>query len=236
MSFAINSDIYLILLLASQICITTISSLVLAAYSGYGPFPETLVNILNLIANFSLVWHVLIQLTFTRVFSHYVLIVQKIVLDMVPLGIIAFLICAPFWSPFSHVINDLPSQTCQEGFHNPIEITYSLFKAFFNTFSFEDFYISDRIGFIFIHMVYVVMGCLLILNMIIAVFTDSVSFISGHKDMFLSLQVLAYSERNAEFLGYLPFFKKQMTRKMPKIYKVINEHIFLECTYIMSEN
>ncbi len=230
---AVHYTFHIFMFFISTVGMTILSGLVLAAYCNLGPFPATVVNVIHVMSSTSLMWCFIANLQNNASVGHYILIVQKMTMDLVIFVFVFLPLWIPFMAPFSYIINDYSSNTCQDGFQDPVQIAYTLLKALFNSVNFKEYVIDDQIGLIITHTLYIVTGCMLLIHLIIAMFSDSVAYISRYKHIYITLQNILAITRFDQNIFRQSLFANYISKQQERHYTISEKSIYLECTYAM---
>lgn len=219
---------YLIMSLISSIGLVILSSMVIARYCGIGPVPQSPVHICLTLTMVSQVWSMMSFMQTTDHFGYYVIIVQRMIMDLLSFLLIFVLLWFPFLGPFTTIIQSVPDQGCQAGFESIHEIGYSLIKALFHSINFDEFIITDKLGLIVTHVLYMLICSMLLINLIIAIFSDSVANIVQHKDVFTVIQKICLVSQTS-----LPspssLISNYLWGNTKKYFRVENDKVYLIC-------
>ncbi len=215
----------------SKFGIIILSCLVLANESGLGPYNKTFINITNAITSIALSSTLLLDLQMFDFFSHFVMIFLKMMHDSLSFVLVTCIITTAFIFPFSYLANNFHESLCVEQFSGIIVSTYTLINAMFNVVNFSNVGIKDDIGLFIVHLSFIFLIVMLLLNLLIAIFSDAVSFVSKHKDIYWTVnRILLISRREASAGWVLKWVSRN------KQFIIEDDKIFVECLHVMDND
>lgn len=189
-------------------CIILSCMIITKCIFGY-TFNPTIIQILIVHTNVTLAWDVMASLRLNKTVGHYILIVQRAFIKIIPLVSILTNFLFSFIFPFVYLVNDLPNYQCFAAFSSVNDVIYTLEKAIFNSIDFTEFKITDKLGLLVTHGSFLVIACIIILNIFIAIVSDVFSVISQHKHIFLSVSSIIFVKQNYLFFyGWTPWKRK----------------------------
>ncbi len=205
----------------------TLSILVILRYCGYGSFNASFVNIVHIMTSLCIVWALLVSLQMFESIGHYILMIQTIIVDAIPFYLLGMIIASAFLSSFMYIMNNLEDVQCSLYFSSLIETLYSLHKIMFGLVNLENYDVKYRLGLVVTHSLYIITTNMFLINIFIAIFTDTVALISKHKHIFLSVNNLILIYQN-NILFYNVKAKKGT-------FIFLSDRIYIQCTDIINE-
>ena len=160
------------------------------------------------------------QLRFLAFLSHYITISQMMIDECIPLLFLGFFLSMMFAIPVSYLVNNIAHAQCHHTFSDLANMSYLLIKTIFNMVSFDVFPSHDYVSLYINHSLFVIIFGIMYLNMVIAVFSDSVTFVSKHKDIYDSCfdTILVYSNSPQIWNSIVGHLWKYKEGKRQKIY------------------
>ena len=139
-------------------------------------------------AIYGFVWSVVYFLQILPVIGHYAMAVQRMLMDFVNFSILFLLFFVSYSVGFFHLLNktrDLPE------FATFPSSLYGTFRVMLNMVDFRT--VSEDISSdaYLLHISYVFMIAILLLNFLIAIFSSSYEQVNNHKETFIQMQVLS---------------------------------------------
>ncbi len=194
-------------------------------------FNPTIIHILLLMTSVGLAWDLMLPFQLNETLGHYILIVQRAFIKIVPLAVILCNFIGSFFFPFAYLVNDLPNFLCVPAFSSIIDAVYTLIRTIFNMVDFGKFDVPDQFGLFVAHSFLFIIACIIIINIFIAILSDVVCVISQHKHIFLFISNTMLVYQNYQlFYGWNPWKKKS------KVFIFHGDQIILETVSTIKES
>ncbi len=152
-----------------------------------------------------------------------ILTMQRMVNDLLRFLFIFLITTLPFIYTIYDIVQNskLPSAYRNDSavntyFHNLGTAHYSLFTAMFNMVPFASLEVKERTSLFILHVLFAIMVIILLMNLIIAVFSHSVSKVMSHKDVLLVI-------RN---IGVCWYVETRFMMFMPVLYNRVKKRVF----------
>ena len=193
---------------------TMLISLIMRNVPTSNPELSTIKHILYTLVWASSIWSLLYFLQLIPFMGYFVITIQSMIVDLLRFIILFILILVPFAFSFHRIARD--SQTCDERFKSIPLSMYTTFTVMLNMVNFANDPGGDFITNALIHVVFVFLVAILLLNFLIALFSQTVSDITEHQDAIIAIQELSLF-LNLEFrfswlLKKCSFYRKRMEK------------------------
>ena len=176
-------------LLATVCIIGTVTSLLGSLMSQELSWQFT--NYLYMITSMSLVWSMLFFLQLSPFFGYFVIAVQSMMMDLIKFALIFVAFAYPYSETFARLVNQGKTDNCPEEFSDPLTSFYSTFTIMVNMVDFHSYDVEDKTVLYLLHAIYVFMVPILLLNFLVALFSNSVSHVQENKEVFRAIQWLS---------------------------------------------
>lgn len=190
--------------------------------------PIELVHLLDLLSNVNYIIYILYFLQLTR-FGHSIVTLQHMVKDLVDMIVIIFVFLAGFAATFYNHLTSYGNNPSGGGpdFQNLFISFYGAIKATFHTAQFGSGIQQNQFTFIVLHTTFILLVALLLLNLVIAVFSESVSHISKYKQFILMFQQhMLTQDADLVMLSFIrglrrKYVKRFFAHNIDKIYLIV---------------
>ena len=177
------------LLLATGCIIGTLTSLFgsLMSYDISWQFT----NYLYVLTSMNLVWSMLFFLQLSPFFGYFIIAVQSMMMDLMKFALIFVAFAYPYSETFARLVNQGKTDNCPQEFSDPMTSFYSTFTVMVNMVDFHSYDVADKTVLYLLHVIYVFTVPILLLNFLVALFSNSVSHVQENKDVFGAIQWLS---------------------------------------------
>ncbi len=161
-------------------------------YVGFFPLPIEWANIIYIQTVTSCIWSILFFVQFIPSLGLFVVSIQRMMENLLQFAIIFVLVITPYVFAFSKALGRM-STACTTDFQTVFMAYYSTFTVMLNMMSFTELDVDEtnKTFAYFIHLVFVFMVPVLLLNFLIAIFSTTYADVFDTKELILKLQRLA---------------------------------------------
>ena len=200
-------------LLMISILIGSMSSLA-AIHFDAEPSQDAL-NVIYIITSFALMWSLLFFLQLAPSIGYFVISVQSMMIDLSKFIIIYLAFSIPYCTTFQRFVNQGKNSDCPEEFSTFFQSMYSTFLTMVNMVDYRRFSVAD-VGVLSVyHMAYVFMVPILLLNFLVALFSNSISHVQENRKTIEKLQKLTViSHMEARVAKILPTIHLYYIKKL----------------------
>ena len=204
------------MLLATVCIIGTVTSLLGSLLSHDISWQFT--NYLSMLTSTNLVWSMLFFLQLSPFFGYFIIAVQSMMMDLLKFSLIFVAFAYPYSETFARLVNQGKTDNCPQEFSNPMTSVYSTFTIMINMVNFHSYDVADKTALYLLHAIYVFMVSILLLNFLVALFSNSVSHVQENKEVFGAIQ----------WLSVLWLMEYRLCSIMRKWKELSNERYFLK--------
>ena len=148
----------------------------------------SLKHLLYAFESFNMVWSMLYFFQLIPFMGHFVIAIQSMIGALSRFTIIFSLMVIPFALSFRRIARDEPQ--CVKEFGSITMSFYTTFTVMLNMVSLTEMY-NDTVGITVVHVCFVFLIAILLLNFLIALFSTSVAYASDHRGVILEVQRLS---------------------------------------------
>ena len=164
--------------------------------------PETFTNATDILFTFVLVWSLMFAVQMTPI-GHFVVMIQNMLGDVARFSILVLLFQLAFsWSFFMNIT--MYGKDCDRGhpgFSSIQESFYGIFSLMLNIISPENYVIENKASLCLLHVLYIVMVPVMLINLLIALFSKSVSRVAPYEPHILTFQHYIISTQVVHFIS-----------------------------------
>ena len=187
-------------------------TLILRTLPTHSPALFTVKHMLYAVVWITSMWSILYFLQLIPFMGYFVITIQSMIVDILRFFILFILILVPFAFSFHRIARD--DHQCSEKFMNlPISM-YTTFTVMLNMVDFSTDPGHDFVASALIHLVFVFLVAILLVNFLIALFSQTVSDVTEHRDVIIAIQELSISWALEHRLSWLltkcVFFRKRI--------------------------
>jgi hypothetical protein len=212
-------------LLCSIFVIAFCSCLLVNQFLNSSPIKREHFEILNAI--------VLTLMSFTLLFygqiffpmRHLVFSVFMMIYDLLNFVFLWLMLSAPFGLCFLFVLSRPHLGLCHANYDGLFNSLYTNFKIILNMEPVDNFGLSNTYGLAVTHVLFVGVNVLLLLNLLIAVFSDSIAFVNNHAEILQTVQKLSFSLAFSQTFASIAWSKFTKSKSKNLIYE--KEKVFL---------
>ena len=177
------------------------------------------------------IWSLLFFFQILPFIGHFVITIQKMLVDMINFFAIFLIFLLGFSQAFRNVLN--VSGFCgNTGFDDFMEGFYSTFKIMLNMINFSK-YVEANYMVAFLHILYVLFVAILLLNFLIALMSSSVMTVNEDRDVLMKLQKLHIS---LMLEHYMKPFTRFMYDRLRKRYVILAAgRVYIPCLEILEK-
>jgi hypothetical protein len=216
-----------------SVTVLVVCCLILINYfNGYPVVPRAVFEIFNTL---NMLWITYSFLYFGQYFSQLRYLMYCALLmgkDMLRFAFLWLMFYLPSYFSFSYVLNRHHLNLCTEGYDSMIKAFYTNFRIILNL---QEFNVSSEsfVGYATAHMINIAINVFLLINLLIAVFSDSVSYVNRNYEALDLIQQLNFAIGNEVFVKFLSkfFFK---TRQESYFIKQ-NDRLYLHARVLSSK-
>ena len=137
------------------------------------------------------VWSLLFFVQLMPVIGTYVMATLHMLHSLFEFGAIILIFVLPFTFIFPKFISERTDGTCPEEFNGIISSMYSRFTVLLNMIDFRSFDAPSKESLWLLHVFYIVFVAILLLNFLIAIFSDSYTMVANHSEIISDIQWLS---------------------------------------------
>ena len=165
---------------------------IVSAYLGYVHglrISRYLTQSLDILVTFGMVWNLIYPLQFTKI-GYLVVMIQNMSGDLLRFAILFILFQIPFSMAFFVNLTSYGKDCARghPGFDGIPQSLYGVFGLMLNTISIYSYDIDEWYTFAFLHILYLGMVPIMLINLLIALFSDSVSKVAPYQSHILTIQ------------------------------------------------
>ena len=155
----------------------------------YRVLPIFVYELFFLVTIFRSVWSMLYFVQLSSLFDSYVIAMQRMLVYLVKFSVIICVFLVPFTSIFPRFIQPV-NGTCPAEFDSITAISYTTFTVILNMVNFHSFSTPSAEGLWLVHVCFVSIVSIFVLNFLIAVLSDAYREVAFHSATTLSVQWL----------------------------------------------
>ena len=137
------------------------------------------------------IWSLLFFVQFMPVIGTYVMATQHMLYSLVKFFVVILIFVLPFVFLFPKFILEGADGTCPEEFSNTISSMYTTFTMLLNMNDFRAFDSPSKEALWLLHVFYITLVAILLLNFLIAIFSDSYKKVANHPSVISDIQWLS---------------------------------------------
>ena len=141
---------------------------------------------------------------------HLVLSVFMMIYDMLNFTFLWVLLSIPFRMCFTVIMTRYHMNLCHESYDGVFKAVYTNFKILLNMEPVSNFGLTNITGLAVTHFIFIAVNSFLLLNLLIAVFSDSISFVNDNAETLRVVQKLGFA------LSYSESFVSTIVRQFMK--------------------
>ena len=206
-------------------------SIILRAFFGTGAVAgydtSSILGIVYTLSAIFNVWNLLYFLEMIPGFSILALSIQRMFAKMLRFMTVFFLLFFSFEYTFFRLYND--RGVCAEGFTGWVDSFYSTFLIMVNMVNLADVVGGVDILLVVIHVTYVFIVAILLLNFLIALMSDAMTKVMNKADILVHLQQLSAALLVEARIGRL--FHNLSSRRQRQYFKSDKSRLYLVCQY-----
>ena len=209
-----------------SICLLTKVALATAGYTQGWVISTNVVHILDILTVFALVWSLTFSIQLTSI-GHFALMLQNMLGDITRFAVVFILFHVTFSIAFFMSLTSYGKQ-CDlgnPGFTSILQSFYGMFSLMLNTVSLREYNADNELNRSLLHFLFFVVVPVMLVNLLIALFSHSVSKVAPYELHILTFQHHTFAIF-AEYLA-LPFFKSHLKRKLKSVYAHENNRLYL---------
>ena len=200
-------------------------TLILRTVPDHSPALLTAKHILYAFVWTSSIWSILYFLQLIPFMGYFVITIQSMMVDVLRFFVLFLLILVPFAFSFHRIARD--DKQCSLQFMNiPISM-YTTFTVMLNMVDFSTFPGHDFVASALIHLVFVFLVAILLVNFLIALFSQTVSNVTDHRETIIAIQEFAMSWTLEHRLSWLLMKCTFYRKRMEKIFFVRDGRVYV---------
>ena len=121
----------------------------------------------------------------------FVITTQRMVEDIIKFMVLFIAFLIPFYVCFTRLVIQNIRGECPKGFQSYFQMAYSTFTILFNMVNFSQFDLDNPEGIYTFHIIFIFLTAILLLNLLIAIFTNTAGYVIQHKDIIQTVQNLS---------------------------------------------
>ena len=172
---------------------TLIATFCIQYYSMYAKVsvPKIVTDMIYALCIISTVWSFLYFTQPLPFIGSFVIAVQRMLGDIFKFAILFAIFLVPFGLCFQRLVIQNAKGDCPREFANNSEIIYSIFSILFNMVNFTQMNLDSTAGIYTFHIIFIFLTSILLLNFLIANFSNSAGFVSEHAVIIHTIQNLS---------------------------------------------
>ena len=172
---------------------TLIATFCIQYYSMYAEVsvPKIVTDMIYALCIISTVWSFLYFTQPLPFIGSFVIAVQRMLSDIFKFAILFAIFLVPFGLCFQRLVIQNAKGDCPREFANNSEIIYSIFSILFNMVNFSQMNLDSTAGIYTFHIIFIFLTSILLLNFLIANFSNSAGFVSEHAVIIHTIQNLS---------------------------------------------
>ena len=173
------------------------------------------------------VWNLLYFLEMTPGFGILALSIQRMMAVLVKFTFVFLMLFFSFQYTFFRLFND--REVCQYGFRNSLDSFYSTFMIMVNMVNIAEIVGGTDIVLVLIHVSYVFLVFILLLNFLIALMSDAMTKVMNKADILVHLQQLSAALLIEERVGRI--LNKVYSKLQQYYFRQSGDRLYLVCQY-----
>ena len=153
--------------------------------NGLSVYPTQMLFVIIVVTS---VWCMLYFVQLMPVIGTYVMAIQRMFYNLGKFSIIMMIFVSPFMSIFPKFVSKNDDGTCPDEFSSAVSSWYTGFTTMLNMNDFRSFDAPSRESLWLIHVMYVTIVVILMLNVLIAIFIDSYREVANHPEVLANVQ------------------------------------------------
>ena len=176
--------------------------------------PQTMVSYIYFETWIGLIWSVLFFAQMLPWIGHFVIAVQRMVTDLLKFTLVYSVFLAAFSIAFARMTYPGKDYACPKSFESFDRSIYSTIITMLNMVQYQRFNVDDSLGLSTLHVVYVFMVAVMLLNFLIALFSNSVTYVYDNRRVIETVQKLSVIFMLEDTLVWVaPCLRKYVLRK-----------------------
>ena len=171
------------------------------------------------------IWSVLYFLQLIPFMGYFIINIQSMIVDLLRFFILFLLILVPFAFSFHRIARD--NQECDERFTSIPRSMYTTFTIMLNMVDFSNYPRGYLVTNALIHLVFVFLVAILLVNFLIALFSQTVSDVREHCDAIIAIQKLSIYWALEFRLSWLLRKSRLYRKRMEKIFYVRDGRVYV---------
>ena len=163
-------------------------------------FPQTMVSFIYIETWVGLVWSVMFFAQMLPWIGHFVIAVQRMVTDLLKFLLVYSIFMAAFSIAFARLISPGKDGKCPVEYATYDVTVYTTIITMLNMVDYRKFMVNDALGMRTLHVVYTFMVAVMLLNFLIALFSNSVSYVYNNRRVIETVQRLSVIFMLEDFL------------------------------------
>jgi hypothetical protein len=221
-----------------MMCLVMISGLTLTYIAASDQFPYRVISasyVLRLIVAIQGVWSLLYFVQVVPGLGVFIIIIMHMLGDLASF-LFVFLV---FLFPFSHIflvfLKSGGVPPCYEAFSNYMSSFYSTFQVMLNTLSLQNYEVEPNGMLMILHFTFYFVVAVLLINFLIALFSDTVSRIMVNQDIYFTLEKTAILNIVQSRVSILcPWLRRLALRLTDHSLVEVDGVVCLKCEFLLT--
>ncbi len=171
--------------------VTTMTCSLYYVIHGKSAFLPINSDVTYIMIQFSIVWSILYFLQWLPWLGHFIVAVQRMLKDLAQFAVLLLIFITPYAVTFHKYLYDADNNVCVQTFNTLGISFYSTFTMMLNMINFTTYNTTNHGILLFMHVLLVFMIPILLINLLIAIFSNSYAEIARHKNIVMSIQNLS---------------------------------------------
>ena len=183
-----------------------------------------------LLITFWLSWSILQFLQLLPGVGHFAVALQRLLANLLSCIVVFVFFTFVFADMFFRIVNENHGECVKEFDLRSGTYVYSTFLVLIHMFDFRTIEAQDRVTLYIIHIIYVFMASIMLINFLIALFSSTVTWVNGHKDLILNVQRLSMFSILEHRLSYINLTNRYFRKYQSRFFVEENGKLYLLTT------
>ena len=184
----------------------------------------------TILMTFWLTWSILQFVQLLPGVGHFIVALQRLLANLLSCIAVFAMFTLVFAGLFFQIINENHIECVKQfDFHSGTYI-YSTFLILIHMFDFRTIETEDRLTLYILHIIYVFMASIMLINFLIALFSSTVTWVNGHKDLIVNVQRLSMFIILEHRLRYVNLVNRYFRKYLSRFFVEENGKLYLLMT------
>ena len=192
--------------------------------------PPNFDAIVTILMTFWLTWSILQFVQLLPGVGHFMVALQRLLANLLSCTAVFTMFNVVFAELFFRIVNENHIECVKQFNFRSGTYLYSTFLILIHMFDFRTIETEDRLTLYILHIVYVFMASIMLINFLIALFSSTVTWVNGHKDLILNVQSLSMFIILEHRLSYINLVNRYFRKHLSRFFVEENGKLYLLMT------